>query len=112
MYEIYFYKNKNGKEPIEEIMDTNIGRTWKEVRKEIFTPKEILESDLRVALISEIIKARQEQGITQEELEKLTEVKQPIIAKMEEGTIPDIDTLIKILIPLGKTLAIVPLETE
>ena len=35
-------------------------REWQEVRKELFTPEEIAESDLRVALIGELIKARQE----------------------------------------------------
>ena len=36
------------------------GSTWAEVREEYFTPEEILESDLRVSLIGELIKARQE----------------------------------------------------
>ena len=43
-------------------------REWQEVRKELFTPEEIAESDLRVALIGELIKARQEKGITQKQL--------------------------------------------
>ena len=37
-----------------------IGRSWKELEQELFTPEEIAESDLRVALIGEIVKARQE----------------------------------------------------
>ena len=37
-----------------------IGRSWEEVRAELFTPEEIAESNLRVALIGELIKARQE----------------------------------------------------
>ena len=38
-------------------------------------------------------------------------MKQPVIARMEKGyTSPQIDTLIKLLVPLGKTLAVVPLE--
>lgn len=37
-----------------------IGRSWEEVRSELFTPEEIAESDLRVALIGELIKAREE----------------------------------------------------
>lgn len=47
-----------------------IGSSWGEVRAELFTPEEIAESNLRVALIGELIKARQEKGITQKELEK------------------------------------------
>ena len=36
-----------------------IGRSWDEVRAELFTEEEIAESDLRVSLIGELIKARQ-----------------------------------------------------
>ena len=56
-----------------------IGKSWSDVRNQLFTPDEIAESDLRVALIGELIKARQE--------------------------------ILKVLAPLGKTLAIVPLQT-
>ena len=88
-----------------------IGKSWNEVRAELFTPEEIAESDLRVALIGELIKARQEKGISQKKLEELSGVKQPVIARMEKGiTSPQLDTIIKVLAPLGKTLAIVPLD--
>lgn len=86
-------------------------RTWEEVRKELYTPEEIAASDLRVALIGELTKARKEKGITQQQLEKLSGVKQPVIARLEKGsTSPQLITVLKILAPLGKTLAIVPLE--
>ncbi|MGN0461017.1 MAG: helix-turn-helix domain-containing protein [Ruminococcus sp.] len=69
------------------------------------------ESNSRVAIIGEIIKARNEQGISQKQLEKISGVKQPIIARMETGqTNPQLNTILKILAPLGKTLAVVPLE--
>lgn len=90
-----------------------IGRSWDEFEKELFTPEEIAESDLRVALIGELIKARQEKGISQKQLEELSGVKQPIIARMERGsTNPQINTILKILAPLGKTLAVVPIESK
>ena len=93
--------------------DGAIGGTWDELQKELFTPEEIAASDLRVALIGELIKARQENKISQKKLEELSGVKQPIIARMERGiTSPQIDTLIKLLVPLGKTLAVVPLNPE
>jgi predicted XRE-type DNA-binding protein len=89
-----------------------IGGTWDELQKELFTPEEIAASNLRVALIGELIKARQEQGLSQRKLEELSGVKQPIIARMERGiTSPQLDTILRILAPLGKTLAIVPLDT-
>lgn len=90
-----------------------IGRSWEDVRTELYTPEEISESNLRVALIGELIKARQEQGISQKRLEELSGVKQPVIARMEAGvTNPQIDTILKVLAPLGKTLAVVPLDNR
>ena len=90
-----------------------IGRSWEDVRTELYTPEEISESNLRVALIGELIKARQEQGISQKRLEELSGVKQPVIARMEAGvTSPQIDTILKVLAPLGKALAVVPLDNR
>lgn len=94
-------------------MNEHIGSNWKDVRKEIFSQEEIVESNMRVAIIGELIKARQEQGISQKKLEELSGVQQPVIARMEKGiTNPQIDTILKVLAPLGKTLAIVPLENQ
>lgn len=77
----------------------------------MMTPEEIAASNLRVSLIGELIKARQEQGLSQRKLEELSGVKQPIISRMESGTTsPQLDTILRVLAPLGKTLAIVPIE--
>ena len=62
-----------------------IGSNWKDVRSELFTKEEILESDMRVAIMSELIEARHEQGISQKKLEELSGVSQPVIARMETG---------------------------
>lgn len=51
---------------------SSIGPTWEHVRKEMFTPDEIVESDLRVALIGEITKARKKMSISQKQLEELS----------------------------------------
>lgn len=37
-----------------------IGSNWKDIRSELFTKEEILESDMRVAIMSELIEARQD----------------------------------------------------
>ena len=88
-----------------------IGKDALEFMDNFLTSKEVAESNLRVALIVELIKARQEKGLSQKKLEELSGVKQPIIARMEKGlTSPQLDTILKILAPLGKTLAIVPLD--
>ena len=80
---------------------------WDDLRKKCFTPEEIAASNLRVALIGELIEARQKHGISQKRLEELSGVKQPVIARMERGgTNPQLDTVLKLLAPLGKTLCI------
>lgn len=79
--------------------------------KGYLTLEEKVASDLRVSLIGELVKARRKQGISQKKLEELSGVKQPVIARMEKGTTsPQIDTVLKVLAPLGKTLAVVPLD--
>ena len=42
-------------------------KSWNDVRSDLFTPEEIAESDLRVALMEEIIAARKEQEISKRE---------------------------------------------
>lgn len=79
--------------------------------KEHFTAEEIAESNIRVALITELVKARKEQGISQRQLAEMSDVKQPQIARMERGDAnPQLETLLKVLAPLGMTLAIVPMQ--
>lgn len=88
-----------------------IGGDALEFMDSLLTLEEISASNLRVALIGELIKARQEKGLSQKKLEELSGVKQPVIARMEKGlTSPQLSTFLKVLAPLGKTLAIVPLE--
>ena len=47
-----------------------IGSNWKDVRSELFTKEEILESDMRVAIMSELIEARRAQGISQKKIRR------------------------------------------
>lgn len=87
-------------------------KKWEDIEKDIYTPEEIAQSDMRVALMSELIKARNEKGITQKQLEEMTGVSQVVISRMESGaSVPKIDTVMKLLAPLGKKLAVVPMET-
>ena len=84
---------------------------WEDVEREIYTDEEIREGDLRVALISELIEARKNKGISQKKLEELSGVSQPVIARLETGqTSPQSDTVLKILAPLGKTLKVVSID--
>ena len=94
-------------------MSNVIGRDALAYIDSFLTDEEIAESNLRVALIGELIKARQEKGLSQKKLEELSGVKQPIIARMEKGiTNPQLDTILKVLAPLGKTLAVVPIGKQ
>lgn len=69
------------------------------------------EIKLNAQIASAIINAREEQNITQQELEKMSGVTQPLIARIERGkTEPRVSTIIKLLEPLGKTLKVVPIE--
>ena len=90
-----------------------IGDDWEDFRKTIYSKEEILASNLRVALVGEIINARQEKGMSQKDLENVSGVKQPVIARLERGTTdPQLSTLLKVLAPLGKTIAIVPINSK
>jgi DNA-binding XRE family transcriptional regulator len=85
--------------------------TWDEIDEQIYTPEERSASELRVAFLCALIDARNEKRITQKELERLSGIKQPMIARIERGTSsPTLDTMLRILAPLGKTLAIVPIN--
>lgn len=64
-----------------------------------------------MAIIGELINARKEKGISQRELGEMSGVKQPVIARMENGSAtPNLNTILKVLAPLGKTLYVGDLE--
>lgn len=75
------------------------------------TPEERRKIDFEVELIGKMIEAREKKGYSQRELAELSRVKQPAIARMESlKSTPQIDTLLKILAPLGYTLSITPIK--
>lgn len=64
-------------------------------------------------LVGEVVRLRQEQGLTQKQLAQLSGVKQPIIARIEtKQNIPQLSTLMKLLYPLGRTLTVVPIDEK
>ena len=78
-----------------------------------FSEEEIAESDLEAELIMALIDARESQGVSQRALEGMSGVRQPSIARIERGTnSPTVETLIKLLAPLGKKLAVVPMRPQ
>ncbi len=89
------------------------GDKWSAFKQTLLTPEERNEIDIKVQIVTEILNARHEQGLTQKAIEKASGVKQPIIARMERGTNdPQLTTVIKVLAALGKTLAVVPIESK
>lgn len=69
--------------------------------------------NFEVSLIGKMIEAREAKGMSQRELAELSGVKQPAIARIESmKTTPQIDTLLKVLAPLGYTLSITPLQQQ
>ncbi|MDR0854280.1 MAG: helix-turn-helix transcriptional regulator [Clostridiales Family XIII bacterium] len=94
----------------------HVGGSWEELENELIeagalTQEEIAESHARVAIIGELIKARNEKKISQKQLEELTGIRKSTIARIEtRKNSPTIDTMLKILSPLGKTLAVVPMQ--
>ena len=88
-------------------------KTWEEMRREIELCKAAKEDmgEVEKKLIHRIVEIREEQGLTQTELAGLCHVKQPVIARLEKGVhSPQVNSLLKILAPLGYTLQIVPLK--
>lgn len=67
--------------------------------------------EFETTLIGKVIEAREAKGLSQRELAEISGVKQPAIARLESmRSTPQIDTLFKVLSPLGYTLSIVPIK--
>jgi predicted transcriptional regulator len=76
-------------------------------------PAEKAKIDFEVALIGKMIEAREQKGLSQKELADLAGLKQPAIARLESmKATPQIDTLFKVLQPLGYKLEIVPQDDQ
>lgn len=77
------------------------------------TPAERERINFEVSIIGKMIEAREERGLSQRELAEISGIKQPAIARLESLKVtPQIDTLFKVLYPLGYTLEIVPVKTN
>jgi len=73
------------------------------------TQAEKEEIEFETKLMGKLIEAREEKGISQKRLAEMSGLKQPAIARLERmQATPQINTLFKVLKPLGYTLAIVP----
>ena len=95
-------------------MKKSNGIAWtEELERELCTPEEIAENNVAAQLICSLIDARHNKGLSQRELEALSGVRQSTIARIERGNIsPTVETLARLLAPLGMTLSIRPISTS
>ena len=86
--------------------------TWKKLRNELSISEEdekVIE--LEKNLIKTLVEIREEKGITQTQLAQMCNVRQPMIARLEASAhSPQVDSLLRVLVPLGYTLQIVPIK--
>ena len=81
--------------------------------EERVSPAEREKINFEIELIGKMVEAREQKGLSQRELAELSGVKQPAIARLESmKTTPQIDTLFKVLNPLGYTISIVPINAK
>ncbi|MCR5461915.1 MAG: helix-turn-helix transcriptional regulator [bacterium] len=85
-------------------------RTWEDYKKNISDIDESIKEDIKeieilASIVSVIIKKRNELGITQRELALKCGIPHSSVARIESCAVkPNVETLIKIMIPLGLTL--------
>lgn len=90
---------------------TTFDDVWNDPK--ILTEAEKDEIQLKIDLVGKLIEAREKKGISQKRLAEMSGLKQPAIARLEKmQATPQIDTLFKILKPLGYTLEIVPVANS
>ena len=91
-----------------------MSKNWKDLREELnLTPEEEAVIRMEKELIETLIEIREEEGITQAELAEKCHVKQPVIARLENGAhSPQINCLLRILGPLGYTLRVMPIKRK
>ena len=87
-------------------------KDWLDFKNSLdLTQEEEYEIALKVELMGKILEIRQQMGLTQAEFAKKCNIKQEYLARLEKSkTAPQIDTLLKILVPMGYKLDIVPLK--
>ena len=86
--------------------------TWNDVEKSLnFTPEEEAAIQIEVDLIQATIDAREKSNLSQRDLSKICGLKQPVIARIESrARSPKVETLLKMLLPMGYTLKVMPID--
>ena len=86
--------------------------TWDDLKRSLFTPEELEASDIRVAIIGELIRARQH-GRTIKDIVQRTGLKKSKIKKlMAWDKKPEFDTVVAVLLSLGKTITVTDFKPD
>lgn len=91
-------------------MNKNVcaGKSWSNIKSKYLSRIEREEIELQAEIISQIIIARNERGLTQRQLEEISGISQPVLARLESGLgNPTLSTLVKVLDALDKKLVII-----
>ncbi len=87
-------------------------RTWEDYKNHVkgtdeVSKKEIEEIEALASIVSAIIDKRNEMGLSQRDLAELCGIPQSSVARIETfKTTPNVETLIKLLQPLGLKLTV------
>ena len=90
--------------------------TWNEYKDHVKSTdplgKEMLEqAEAEAKIISAILKQRNDLGLSQRQLAEMCDIPQSSVARIETSkTTPRLDTLLKILIKLGLTINVTPIN--
>ena len=88
-------------------MSTNFSNFYNDDNN--ITPSERAKIEFEVELIGKLVEARESKGFTQAQLAEAAGIKQSAVARLESlKATPQIDTLFKVLTPMGYKLTIVP----
>ena len=88
-------------------------RTWEDYKKDAKSTSDVVKQDIEemevlAAIVTAIIARRNELGYTQRDLAVICGLPQSSVARIEACIVkPNIETLIKIMKPLGLTLSVV-----
>ena len=90
-------------------MGSNFNDLWNDAS--FISEEQRNKIDFEVALIGKLIEARESKGLSQKQLADMCGLKQSAIARLEKMNVtPQLNTLIKVLKPLGYRLDIVPCD--
>ena len=91
-------------------------KTWNDYKEHVraidpIAKEDIAEAENIAAIVGAMIDKRNELGITQRQLAEMCGIPQSSVARIESyKTTPNLDTLLKIMQPLGLTLSVVAVQ--